>query len=175
MYAQKLSKFMQKENAPLYYLATMIPHDREDDLRILRHQEERDGWGFQTIEVTENIIHKVSECDPDGAFLLDSITALLANEMFQANGVVNLDAHKKISFELLKMLEKFKRIVFVSDYIFSDAFLYDELTEQYRKALAYIDKEVAKACDIVIEASYGNLCIYKGKNFSIPDMDWMAE
>lgn len=45
-YAQRRAKDMA-ENAgvPLYYIATMIPHDEEDRIRIRRHLSERDGWG----------------------------------------------------------------------------------------------------------------------------------
>lgn len=35
---------------PRYYLATMIPHDDEDLLRIRRHIDDRAGLGFATVE-----------------------------------------------------------------------------------------------------------------------------
>lgn len=35
---------------PMYYWATMEPHDGEDLARIRRHIADRDGWGFTTIE-----------------------------------------------------------------------------------------------------------------------------
>ena len=50
-YAQKLALSMaQEKSLPLYYLATMIPVDDEDRVRIERHLKEREGWGFDTIE-----------------------------------------------------------------------------------------------------------------------------
>jgi adenosylcobinamide kinase/adenosylcobinamide-phosphate guanylyltransferase len=50
MYAQKLAKKMaQEKNVPLYYLATMKPKDSEDNQRVLRHQQDREGWGFITL------------------------------------------------------------------------------------------------------------------------------
>ena len=71
------------QGGPHYYLATMIPHDDEDRLRIRRHLENRAGLGFQTVECGTDILASLSQMDPDGAVLLDSVTALLSNEMFR--------------------------------------------------------------------------------------------
>ena len=35
---------------PLYYWATMTPHDGEDEARIQRHRDDRAGMGFTTVE-----------------------------------------------------------------------------------------------------------------------------
>jgi len=52
--------------------------------------------------------------------------------------------------------------VIVSDYIYSDAARYDEVTETYRRCLARIDGLLAKKCDVVIEFSCGNVIVHKG-------------
>jgi hypothetical protein len=52
--------------------------------------------------------------------------------------------------------------VIVSDFIYSDAFLYDDFTEAYRRGLAFIDKKVAELSDVVIEVCAGNSIIHKG-------------
>ena len=74
------------QSGPRYYLATMIPHDDEDRLRIQRHLDNRAGMGFQTVECGTDILSSLSRMEPDGAVLLDSVTALLSNEMFRASG-----------------------------------------------------------------------------------------
>ena len=74
------------QSGPRYYLATMIPHDDEDRLRIQRHLDNRAGMGFQTVECGTDILSSLSRMEPDGAVLLDSVTALLSNEMFRADG-----------------------------------------------------------------------------------------
>ena len=56
-----------------------------------------------------------------------------------------------------------KNMVFVSDYIYSDALAYGDLTEQYRRGLAYIDRSLAAACDTVVEVSFGGRIVYKGE------------
>ena len=149
---------------PLYYLASMIPSDDEDKARIARHRCEREGLGFETIEVHRNILTALDKCEKSGFILFDSVTALLANEMFEAAGVIQPDAYKKIIYELDKLLAETNNIVIVSDYIHSDAFIFGSPTELYRFGLACIHKHLAKICDAVIESCYGNFIIHKGRS-----------
>ena len=160
-HAQWLAKQMQS-NRPLYYIATMRSSDREDDERIVRHRAERDGWGFITVEQWQNIENILETCDPGGSFLLDSLTALLANEMFAPDGAVHSHAWEKIAAGLTKILERISNIVVVSDYIYSDAALYDPLTEQYRKSLAALDRLAARHCDAVFEVCHTQVITHKG-------------
>ena len=163
-FAQNLAKQMQMPGLPLYYLATMIPCDEEDRLRIENHQHEREGWGFETVEMSDDISTIVNQCDVRGTFLLDSVTALLANAMFSQTGKVNRNAPQKLASELVALTEKISRIVFVSDFIYSDAAIFDELTETYRQGLALIDRELAKVCDSVLEIMHGTVIDYKQKS-----------
>lgn len=158
-YAQRIAK---EAGSPLYYIATMIPHDSEDDARILRHREERDGWGFETLECGTDILSCLDCADSKGSFLLDSVTALLSNEMFAPDGF-HADAAEKISRELCEFVRQAPNTVLVSDFIYSDAALYDEWTEAYRSGLAYIDRALARACDRVIEVVNGQIVCYKGE------------
>lgn len=146
----------------LYYLATMIPHDEEDRLRIARHVQSRAGLGFQTVECGLGLAKALEKADPAGSYLLDSVTALLSNEMFRPDGSVDLSAPERVAEELTTLC-RLKHIVFVSDYIYSDALRYGELTEEYRRGLAYIDRCLAAACDTVAEVSFGGRLIYKGE------------
>jgi adenosylcobinamide kinase/adenosylcobinamide-phosphate guanylyltransferase len=160
-YAQQLAKRQAGGHLPLYYIATMEPADEEDDARILRHRDERDGWGFQTLEQSRNIGRL--EADFSGSFLLDSVTALLSNEMFLPDGTVDRMAYLRVADDLSQLAEKGGNIVFVSDYIYSDSVKYEELTEQYRRGLAHIDRVLAAKCETVIEVSYGNIQFIKGE------------
>lgn len=162
MYAQNIAKEMSEtQGVPLYYVATMIPTDHEDRARIKRHLAERDGWGFETIEQGRNILEILEKADPNGAFLLDSVTALLSNEMFSREGT-DFGAGERLAEELCQLAEKTGNMVFVSDYIYSDAHVYDEYTEGYRSALAHIDRELARICDKSIEVAFGHIYTYEG-------------
>ncbi len=161
-FAQEQAKKMAVEkSAPLYYLATMIPADGEDQARIRRHVREREGWGFMTIEQGRDICGALEKADPTGVFLLDSVTALLSNEMFSASGQVDQAAPERVRAGLLEFAERTGNTIFVSDFIYSDALQYDQLTEAYRKGLADCDRALAQVCGQVAEVCYGNRYFFK--------------
>ena len=157
-YAQRRAKEMAGSlGVPLYYIATMIPHDDEDRARIKRHLSERDGWGFETIEqgvsLTE-ILHN-EDIDKNGVFLMDSVTALLDNEMFDDRGNIDEAAPERVKQDVLEFAAATGNTVFVSDYIYGDADFYSETVESYRRGLAAADRALAEVCEEVIEIAYG--------------------
>ena len=158
-YAQRIAR---AAGSPLYYVATMIPRDAEDEARIARHRQERAGWGFETLECGTGILACLDGADPNGSFLLDSVTALLSNEMFDASGF-HPDAPDRIAGELTAFVRRAPKVVLVSDYIYSDANRYDEWTEAYRRGLARIDRALAAACDNVLEVVHGIAIVHKGE------------
>lgn len=166
-HAQHLAKDMaDKLGVPLYYVATMRPVDEEDQARIRRHIAERDGWGFITLEQERDICECLEKCEVEsiadrryekryrGVFLLDSVTALLSNEMFDKEGI-HPEASLKVKEDLVRFAQLTGNTVFVSDYIYSDAKIYDGLTEDYRRGLAGCDKALAQVCEQVLEVTYG--------------------
>lgn len=147
-----------------YYVATMIPSDEEDHDRIRRHLADRDGLGFETLECGRNILSCLDNADKTGTFLLDSVTALLLNELFPDPTSCDMDteAPKRCAAELEKFTAQVTNAVIVSDFIYSDAMRYDEVTRIYRQGLALIDRTLAQVCDTVIEVSAGNIMVHKG-------------
>lgn len=163
-YAQRVAKKMADGlGKPLYYIATMIPRDSEDEARIARHVEERRGWGFTTIEQGVRLTELLDDIsvDKSGVFLLDSVTALLANEMFDAKGNMDRGAGKRVISDLLELASRTGNTVFVSDYVYGDSQAYGETTELYRKSLAAADRALAACCHRVVEISYGIEEIWK--------------
>jgi len=140
----------------------MKPVDAEDEARIERHREDREGWGFITVEQPVCIEGIIEKCERRGSFLLDSLTALLANEMFPPDGRVNEQAAESITCGLTTILDEIENIVIVSDYIYSDAIVYDHLTGKYRESLAVLDRAAATQCDAVIEVAYTGVSVHKG-------------
>ena len=166
-YAEKIALSLKKSFAPCFYVATMRPMDDEDHQRIATHRASREGLGFQTIEWQSHIDKLADRYNKDGVFLLDSTTALLANEMFTFDGTYEMhpNAPKKVAADLTKLMRAVNDVVIVSDYIYGDASLYAEDTEAYRKGLSIVDRTCAAICDVVIEVCYGNLIVYKGEEF----------
>ena len=159
-YAQRLAKAQQ--TGLLFYVATMKPADPEDDGRIARHMRDREGLGFITVEQYADIENVLVRSGPDGSYLLDSLTALLANEMFPSGGPVNECAADKIIYGLKQILSNINNIVVVSDFIYGGSMIYDRYTELYRESLAKIDRAAAGQCDVVLEAAYANVMVHKG-------------
>ena len=89
MLAQQISKSLP---APHYYLATLRPTDEEDRAIVRRHLQERDGWGFETLEAARNLPAAFDRLPKNATVLFDSATALLANEMFRPDGTMDKDA-----------------------------------------------------------------------------------
>ena len=146
-YAQELAKKMSEESGtPLYYVATMISTGREDDRRIANHVKDRAGMGFITLEQPTNLCNIAARSDVEmrGTFLLDSITALLQNEMFKLSGEYCPDAGEKVCADLRRFAGLVGNSVMVSDYIYSDGGNYDEMTENYRRSLAMCDRCAAE-------------------------------
>ena len=148
-----------------YYVATLISSGQEDEVRIQRHLEDRDGMGFETVECFRNILDCLQTADKDGAFLVDSVTSLIQNALFpvEKNYEMDLEAAKRCGEELVEFAKHVRHVVYVSDYIYSDAERYSESTEAYRKSLADIDRRLAKICDTVVEVSAGQYWIHKGE------------
>lgn len=148
-----------------YYIATMIPVDEEDRERIRRHIADRDGMGFETVECGRNLLSCLDRVDKSGSFLLDSATALLMNELFvPPDWQMDIAAGQRCGEDMVQFARSVANIVIVSDYIYSDAARYDEITETYRRCLAEIDRKLAAISDVVLELSAGNVIVHKGGN-----------
>ena len=87
------------------------------------------------------------------------------SNMFPAekNYEPDFEAARKCAADLLEAADEVENIIFVSDYIYSDAELYGELTQKYRKILAETDRKLAAECDVVIEAVCGSYITHKGE------------
>ena len=158
--AQRIAKLLGK-NAPLYYWATMEPHDDEDLARIARHLREREGWGFTTLDCGNRVTKRIIDKKINGTFLFDSVTALLANEMFPPAGP-DLAAPERVKEDLLTLADWAENIVFVSDFIFADAGRYDAFTQAYRAGLAAADRALCARADLVVEVCAGQTWVHKG-------------
>lgn len=161
--AQDIAVALAKDKTH-YYIATMIPADEEDHERIRRHVADRAGMGFETVECGRNILSCLDRVDTSGTFLLDSATALLMNELFDpTDWHLDIQRGRQCGDELVQFAKTVENIVIVSDYIYSDAARYDEITETYRSCLAEIDSKLAAVSDTVLELSAGTIFVHKGE------------
>lgn len=158
MLAQRLVKSLHG-NAPMYYFAAMEPVDDEDRERIKKHVADREGWGFLTVERARSVDEVA--LSKDGAVLFDSVTALLANEMFGNEKAP--DPALRTCSELNKLSLSVKHFVCVADELFRDGSEYGGLTEEYRRGLAFVLNSLAEEFDTVCEVVCGVPKVLKGE------------
>lgn len=146
---------------PRYYVATMAPCDDHERECVRRHRAARAGMGFVTLEQPRRLTEVLARVDRRGTFLLDSVTALLANEMFA--GGFDSDAPARTAGGLATFLDGVKNCVVVSDYIYADGARYDPRSEAFRRGLAALDRLLAERCGCVVEVCAGLPIVQKGR------------
>ena len=138
------------------YIATMYPFDEESHERIRRHRKMRGKKNFQTLECYTGL--KNLQVPPGSCVLLECMSNLVANEMYQEQG-----AGENTVEEILKgvssLAEQAGELVVVTNEIFSDGIQYSPETRQYQAYLGQINQEIARMAVNVTEVVYGiSLC-----------------
>ena len=150
-YGESLSIKLSKENKRIY-VATMIPYDNEDLNRIKLHKENRKNKGFITIEAPTDIDKIVNNDNKDALFFVDSLTALVLNEMFKYENSKSIDEIASIiNKELESLISKTKNTIFITDYIFNDYDNYSNFTIDYLKLFSKVLINLSNKSDLVIE------------------------
>ena len=151
----------------LYYLATMIASDNEDKERIKKHIDSRRDLPFLTIEKGRDIDTVIEKIPENATVLLDSLTALLSNEMFKTSDdggyVFCKEAAGKVLKDIEALNDRVLNLVIVSDYIQSDAAMYDEYTQHYRNGLAFLEERLCSLSDKAIEIAAGKEMLIREK------------
>lgn len=162
MAGQRYSKILENKYGALFYLATMKASDLEDNIRIERHLLDREGFGFTTIEKNKDLNDIVYKLNKKDTILLDSITSLVTNEMFSGDNFYP-NISDKIFNDIKLIGKKIENLIIVTDYLFSDGIVYDNYTETFRKEIGRLNIDLAKLSDVVIECSFNNEIIHKGR------------
>lgn len=163
--AQNLAKSRKEQK--LFYIATMIPSDAENRVRIRRHQNMRSGKGFETIECFLGL--KELSLPSGCVVLLECMSNLTANEMFSreniganppavhAEGKLYPSERTFIAVKegILHLLDCAAHIILVTNEIFSDAVCFERETVNYLQTLGRLNEFAASAADAVVEVVYG--------------------
>lgn len=152
----------------LFYVATMKPYDEECRERIARHRRMRRGKGFETLECPCRI--ETLKGSGQDVFLLEDLSNLLANEQYLEEGRIKgkgeearQQAAEAVLQPILKLAHLAGCMVIVTNEIFSDGTRYDEETEEYRRLLGFLNRELAGAADGVAEVVCGIPLCQKGE------------
>ncbi len=162
-YAEALAVLLP---APRFYVATMMPFDKEDDLRIERHRAMRAEKGFHTMERYTDL--KGLVLPERGTVLLECLGNLTANELFSESGANSAaygtgnNAYDAIMEGLSKLEAQCDDLVVVSNDVFSDGNTYTEETMRYIETLAAINRALGARYERVVELVCGIPLTHKG-------------
>ena len=166
-FAENLAVF-RSEDKKRYYIAAMIPQDAECHERIARHRLMRQDKGFHTLECYHHL--QQLELEPGSVALIECLSNLLANEMYQEEGQLRSDygefyqqAGTAILEPILELVKRKVHVIVVSNEIFSDEGVYDEETERYVRCLGWLNRELARRADLVVEVVCGIPLVQKGE------------
>lgn len=154
MYGEKL--ILDSKAFHRYYVATMHPWGKEGEERVQRHQKQREGKGFETLEVYDHLeLAAIPSNDWEHtAVLLECMSNLAANELFDVGGF-RKEILKRIHKGIQHLQDCAKDVIVVTNNVFMDGVVYEEDTMNYLRLLAQINRELAEKADRVTEVVYG--------------------
>ncbi len=139
-----------------YYIATMIPGNREGYERIARHRRQRTGKAFTTLECYNNLFK--AEIPANSNVLLEDIGNLLANELFAPAG----GGAEAVQAGIDALLLQASHVTAVTNDVFCGGTAYGDETLHYLRELAHINRLLAKRADVVAEVVCGIPNLLKG-------------
>ena len=142
-----------------FYIATMHPYDEESYKRVERHRKMRAGKGFETVECYTGLENL--EFPQDAIVLLECMSNLAANEMFEESGA-GADTVEAVLRGVRKLKSQVRHLVIVTNEIFSEAASYEGDTVRYQEYLGKINQKLGKMADQVVEVVYGIPIWHKG-------------
>ncbi|NLA85738.1 MAG: bifunctional adenosylcobinamide kinase/adenosylcobinamide-phosphate guanylyltransferase [Clostridiales bacterium] len=148
-YAEALAVILP---VPRFYVATMMPFDNEDILRIEKHRAMRAEKGFHTMERYTDLGRLL--LPERGTVLLECLGNLTANELFSEDGA-GRGAFDAIMTGLERLEAQCGDLVVVSNDVFSDGTIYTDETMLYIETLAAINRALAQRYDRVAELCCG--------------------
>lgn len=145
-----------------FYIATMHPYDEESFKRVERHRKMREGKGFETVECYTGL--EKLEFPEDAIVLLECMSNLTANEMFERDGA-GTNTIEAILAGVRKLRNQVRHLVIVTNEIFSEAASYEGDTVRYQEYLGVINQELGEMADEVVEVVYGIPVWHKGGKY----------
>lgn len=137
---------------PRFYIATMMPFDREDIRRIEKHRAQRAEKGFITME---RYIGLEGLLLPErGAVLLECLGNLTANELFSESGAHD-GALEAVMSGVLSLEAQCGELVVVTNDVHADGTAYEAETLRYIETLGQINRALAARFECVVELVCG--------------------
>ena len=138
------------------YIATMIPNGAEGAARVKKHLRQREGRGFLTLELP--YVVGDAAIPPDSAVLLEDVSNLLGNRMFERGGTA------EETLADIAALHKRCRILVAVTIGGLDASVYNGETRGYIEALNALNAALYDLADTVVELRNGVPQLKKGED-----------
>ena len=137
------------------YLATMENAGEHAGKRVEKHLLQRAGKGFFTVEEPREI--KDLNIDEDDNILLEDLTNLLSNNLFNEAGLKNnfKEITEKIFSDIITLKSRCNSVFIVGNDIFSTERNQSRELDIFIDCLYSLHKQIIEAADRVIEVVYG--------------------
>ena len=141
----------------MVYAATMIPCGGEGRARVEKHRRQRAGMGFVTVECPRRL--RGVDADEKTLVLLEDLSNLLANNLFDGES----PASAASVFDDVKDLQaRCGTLIAVTiDGLSPEG--YEEKTRNYIQSLNWLNDQLAREADALIEMRGGSACLRKGE------------
>ena len=156
LYAETVTQSFKKN---LIYIATMKPYDDECFHRIERHQNQRAGKGFSTIECYGDL--REITVPKNSTILLECVGNLVTNTMFCDNPPVN--PLKTICDGLDFLHRHCENLVVVTNEVGSDGAEYNPHLVDYIRLTGQVNAYAGRSFDCVTEVVCGIPLTHKGE------------
>ena len=137
------------------YLATMENAGEHAGKRVEKHLLQREGKGFFTIEEPRHI--KDLNIDEDDNILLEDLTNLLSNNLFNEAGLKNnfKEITEEIFSDIITLKSRCNSVFIVGNDIFSTERNQSRELDIFIDCLYSLHKQIIEVVDRVIEVVYG--------------------
>lgn len=133
---------------PYYYIATMQPYGADGAAKVDKHRAMREDKGMVTIERYHDLAKLT--LPQRGTVLFEDIPNLLANEMFDDQGVMH-DPVDPLTRGIAALVAQSDDILIVTNEVGSGLYSYEPTTQAYVRTLGQVNQYAASLCDYVYE------------------------
>lgn len=159
-FAERLVQQYGQESQYIY-VATGVAFDREMEVRIKRHQLDREQQGlhWKTIEMQVEIPDAMKQLNPQYVLLFECVTTWLANVLYHTEALENREQRiaeyvSAFQTQLLAWQQQGARVIIVSNEILDEPRAKFDEVELYRKLIGNFHQWIVAHCESAYEVQY---------------------
>jgi adenosylcobinamide kinase / adenosylcobinamide-phosphate guanylyltransferase len=156
-YAERLASELRTSNEILIYLACGVSTDREMENRILKHRLDRQSSHekWTTIERPLAIGDIIDTIPSNAIILLDCLTTLLTNELFNGDMEGGRFVEDRIYESVIQLADKVKALLVVSNELFHDIPPTTEEILQFQRIMGRLHRRLVEKSFIAVDMTVG--------------------